>query len=291
MKRLKSILPVAATLSLGLTAPACLSAETVAVSALSTAPVVDGDLSDWGDGWRKFRINPAMDGDDKNRTGTLDVELQVGIAGEELFVAARWPDDKADTTYKPWEWKRNKYQRGKDRDDMFAMRFDMAGDFDSCMLADADYDVDVWLWSAGRSNLRNYATDMWHRITLNRLENAAEYKTPGGATVYIQKSADDGLAGFENTRPERNKFQQDRLPGIELTDGPSGSIGDVTARGEWKDGYWQLELKRRLETGHSDDIAFKPGSKIKGQIGIFNQGYAEHKSVSGVLEFDFPTPW
>jgi hypothetical protein len=289
VRALRATLLVATLAAVGLAAPASLAGETVLVSALSAAPAVDGDLSDWGDNWHQVQVNPAMEGDDKNRTGTLAIEIQAGVAGDAVFFAARWPDAKADVEYKPWEWKRNKYQRGKDRDDMFALRFDMAGDFNSCMIADADYDVDVWLWSAGRSNPRDYATDMWHKITLSRLENAAEYKTPGGATVYIQKSSDAGLPGFENTRPNRNQRQEDRLPGIAFTDGPSGSIGDVAAKGVWKDGHWQLELKRKLDTGHADDVVFKPGTTIKGQIGVFNEGYAEHKSVTDVLVFDFST--
>ncbi|WP_207064012.1 ethylbenzene dehydrogenase-related protein [Motiliproteus sp. SC1-56] len=289
MKRLNASLLVAAVASTPLIAPAALAETRVAVSALAAAPAIDGDLSDWGDNWQKVHIKPALADDDKNRTGELEVELQVGVAGDEVFFAARWPDAQADLKYRPWEWnkRRKKYSRGKDRDDMFAVRFDMAGDFNTCMIEDADYEVDVWLWSAGRSNERDYATDMWHKITLDRLENAAEYETPSGNTVYIQKEADAGLPGFENTRVKRTDFQGDEVPGIEFTPGPRGSIGDVAAKGVWKDGYWHLELKRKLETGHDDDVVLKRGGTKKGQIAFFNENYAEHKSVSDALVFDF----
>jgi hypothetical protein len=33
-----------------------------------------------------------------------------------------------------------------------------------------------------------------------------------------------------------------------------GSVDDVEARGSWKDGYWTVELRRRLNTGNADDI-------------------------------------
>lgn len=286
MKRLNGKLLVV-VVALGLASPSLHAAETVAVSRLSVAPSIDGDLSDWSGNWQRLSIKPAMEGDNKNRTGDLDVEIQVGVAGDEIFIAARWPDSKADLEYKPWYWKKNKYKRGKNRDDMFAVRFDMGGDFNSCMVEDADYEVDVWLWSAGRSNQKGYATDMWHKITLNIIEQAAEYETPSGQTVYIKKSADEGLAGFANTKPKRKQFVGDKIPGIKLTDGPKGSIADVAAMGIWKDGFWHLELKRKLDTGHNDDVVLAAGKTVKGQIAVFNKGFAEHKSVTGELLFDF----
>lgn len=287
MTRLNGTFLVAAVVSLGLAAPASHAAETVVVSALSAAPAIDGNLSDWGGSWQTVHVKPAKDGDKKNSTGELDLEIQVGVAGDEVFLAARWPDGKADLEYKPWTWKKKKYKRGKNRDDMFAVRFDMGGDFNTCMVEDADYDVDVWLWSAGRSNQKGYASDMWHKITLKVMERAAEYETPSGATVYIKKSADAGMAGFENTKPKRKKFVGEEIPGVKLTEGPTGSIADVAAKGVWKDGFWHLELKRKLDTGHGDDVVLAAGMTIKGQIAIFNKGFAEHKSVTGELVFDF----
>ncbi len=285
MMRIRSLLAVT-ILGIGSSA---FAATTVPVVALDTPPVVDGDLSEWSGDWQDIAIHPALEGDAKNRTGELVVQLQVGIAEERIYFAARWPDSEPDTVYKPWEWKKKKYKRGKDRDDMFAVRFDMAGDFNTCMIEDADYKVDVWLWSAGRSNQKDYATDMWHLITQEVLENAAEFDTPSGKKVFIRKSADDGMPGFENNKPKRRKkFEGDELPGIELTRGPKGSIADVAAKGVWKDGFWHLELGRLLHTGHDDDVTLAGIDTKRGQIAVFNKGYAEHKSVSEELLFSFP---
>ncbi|UCD35530.1 MAG: hypothetical protein JSU90_01485, partial [Nitrospiraceae bacterium] len=39
---------------------------------------------------------------------------------------------------------------------------------------------------------------------------------------------------------------------------PSGSAGDVQAKGQWKDGMWTIEFSRALNTGNTDDVAFNP---------------------------------
>ena len=256
------------------------------VSSLPDAPQIDGDAKEWGTNWLDVAVKPAREDDDKNSVGEITVQLQAAVVGEEFFLIARWPDKDADTEYRHWEWKGNKYKRVRSRDDMFAVRFDMGGDFNACMVADADYKVDTWLWSAGRSDIMNYATDGYHIISLNMITDAAEYKTPTDNTVYIKKWQDEGVAGFENTRPGKKKTE-DTLPSIEFPGAPTGSIADVGAKGKWQDGFWTLEFKRKLNTGHDDDVALPATGTITGQIAVFDKNNADHKSFSDPLIFDF----
>ncbi|HEY5719239.1 MAG TPA: ethylbenzene dehydrogenase-related protein [Gammaproteobacteria bacterium] len=270
--------------------PARLDAPALAVpvAVLAAAPTLDGSFADWPDGgWVAVPVVPAVENDSQNRAGRLDVQLRAGVHGDRVYLAARWPDPRADTEFKPWEWDGTRYRRGKQVDDMFAVRFDLDGDYDSCMLSDRDYRVDAWLWSAGRSDPAGYADDTWQLITTRFQEQAAEYEGPSGKTVYIKKSRDDGEPIYENTRPDRNKFAGDRLPGIEQLPSPAGSVADVSAKGAWVDGHWQLELSRKLDTGHADDAVLAKGKQRRGAIGVFERGSAEHKSVSGELLFDF----
>jgi hypothetical protein len=65
--------------------------------------------------------------------------------------------------------------------------------------------------------------------------------------------------------PEGYVFKKgDRLPYI-IFDGKAkglwgASRDDVDAKGAWKDGYWTIELSRKLNTKYQDDIVFsKPG--------------------------------
>jgi len=270
--------------------------QTVPVRPLASAPKIDGDLGEWGgDAWTKVPVKPALEradrakfglepAGDKNVTGSLTVEMKVGVAGGRLFVALRYPDDAADTVHKEWAWRGEKYQRENQQEDMFALRFHLAGDYDRTMLSTKDYKVDVWLWSAARTNPTGFAEDMSHQVTTKMLENAAEYQIKDGPIVYISKRRDDGSAPYEMLpRPKENKGE--RLPSFELGKA-SGSAGDVAAKGVWKAGYWQLEFSRALDTGNADDVVFKPGGRLTGQIAVFNRGSAEHKSVSEPLLFD-----
>ncbi|MBF0126990.1 MAG: hypothetical protein HQM02_07240, partial [Magnetococcales bacterium] len=252
----------------------------VQVPPLPTVPVVDGVLEEWGrEGWVEIPLRPARENDPDNVTGSLNVQLKAGTAGGRIFVAARWPDQEADVSYRPWKWTGTQYKRGKQRDDMFIVRFDMGGDYAACMLSKTDYRVDLWQWSAGRSDQAGVAEDFIHVISTASQENAAEYEHPEGGTVYIRKIRDAGNPVYDNQEAGKEN-RGESLPGIRMLDGGSGSLIDVQARGVWKDGFWHLELARKLDTGHDDDVKLQGIKTIRGAIAVFNKSYAEHKSVS-----------
>ncbi|MEO5349700.1 MAG: ethylbenzene dehydrogenase-related protein [Magnetococcus sp. YQC-3] len=265
---------------------------TIRVLELAKAPVVDGDLADWPPFdhpiWHTLPMQPALPNDPKNLTGRPEVRLAVALSGEHIHVAARFPDPAADVDFKPWVWRQGKYEQEARLDDMFAIRFQLDGRYDRCMFPEGSntYQVDVWQWSAGRSNLASLAEDMVHTISTQFMEDAAEYPQPDNRTIYIKKRRDEGTPFYKLNRPELKTLQGERLPGVLLTGGGSGSLVDVAAVGKWADGYWSLEFSRKRVTGHSDDVAFLPGRVIPGGIAVFNKGNAEHKSVEGNLLFD-----
>lgn len=285
--------------SLLLAAPLFASAQaplSVPVTALPSAPKVDGDLGEWGTGgWIKVPVKPALERDerakyglepagDRNVTGSLTVEMKAGVAAGRFFVAFRYPDDAPDTAHKEWTWRGEKYQRESQHEDMFALRLHLAGDFDRSMLATKDYKVDVWLWSAARTNPAGIAEDMSHHVTTRMLESAAEYQLKDGPVVYIAKRRDDGSAPYEMLpRPKENKGA--RVASF-VGATASGSAADVAAKGVWKAGSWHLEFSRALTTGNADDVELKIGGRATGQIAVFNRASGEHKSVSEPLVFD-----
>jgi hypothetical protein len=273
--------------------------QLVSMASLPEAPTVDGNLAEWGTtGWLKIPIKPAvepheraalgLDGEDHNATGRMTVQLKATVAQGRLFLAVRWPDNAADTEHKGWQWAGAKYAEGKLREDMLALRFHKQGDYDRSMLASKSYGVDVWLWSAARTNPAGLAEDWQHLISNKPIEDAAEYDVKGVGTVYIKKNRDAGSPIYRNLRAPKEKGV-DRLPSFEITDKASGSVADVSAKGSWRAGEWRLEMSRRLDTGNQDDVVFEPGRRLVGQIAIFNRGSGEHKSVSEPLLFDFST--
>jgi hypothetical protein len=261
--------------------------QQVDVGLLKFSPQVDGDLAEWRSlEPYTIEVAPAIEDDDRNHTGVLEVKLWAGRSETEMYVAAQWPDDTADTDFRPWHWRGNKYRRSKRRDDMFALRFALSGEFNRSMIADANYMVDVWVWSAGRSNRIGLASDYRHRISLSMIENAPDYETEGGNTVYIDRMQDQGSIGFRTLKPGKNKIAS-RLSSIDFGQA-SGSVSDVAASGRWQAGQWTLELRRSLDTGHDDDVRFFVGQEIMGQIAVFNRSGGQHKSVSEPLLFRFP---
>lgn len=269
----------------------------VPVTPMASAPKVDGDLAEWGkDGWIKIAVAPAIATEDRpkyglapedaNATGKLTALLKAGVADGQIFIAVRWPDETEDADYKGWEWNGIKYAEGKKRDDMLAVRFHHDGDFDRSMLSGKTYSVDLWLWSAGRSNALGLAEDWTHRFSTQLIEDAAEYAVKGVGTVYIKKIRDEGEPLYRIVRPPRQK-EAARVESFVLNKAPSGSVADVAAKGKWAAKFWSLEMARKLDTGNADDLAFKPGSKVLGQLAIWNRGSDENKSVSEPLLFDF----
>jgi hypothetical protein len=268
----------------------------IPVTPLASAPAVDGSLAEWGSGgWIKVPISPAVDknertklglaGEDRNFTGSIVVQLKAGVSNGRLYVAARWPDDAPDTDYKGWDLIGDRYIESKKREDMFAVRFHLDGDFDRSMLVAKTYRADVWLWSAARTNPLGLAEDMVHSVSNRIIEDAAEYATQGSGTIYIKKQRDAGTALYQPVRAPK-EIGAKHLSGIKPNPGPAGSIADVSAKGVWKAGFWNLEFSRQLDTGNPDDVKFKPGQKILGQIAVFNRSSDEHKSISEPLLFD-----
>jgi hypothetical protein len=267
----------------------------IAVRPVAQAPKIDGNLAEWGkDGWARISVKPALDDAERSRfgfgraddqTGSLIVEVKAAVHAGRFYVALKYPDAAADVEHRLWQWRGDKYADNKQREDMLALRFHISGDFDRSMLSTKAYTVDVWLWSAARTNPGGIAEDLSHHISTAMQENAAEHVMPDGKTIYIKKSRDAGNPPYK-LLPRPKEFKGDKLPSFESATA-SGSSADVAAKGEWKSGHWQLEFGRALDTGHADDVIFAPGKKVLGQIAVFNRGYAEQKSVSEPLLFDF----
>ena len=290
-------LPLAVALLAASCAALAQAPQMIHVASLGAEPKIDGDLGEWGSAdWIKVPIAPALEkadrakygldpDDDRNQTGSLTLQLKAGVFGSRFYVALKYPDSTEDTVSRPWEWRGEKYVEGRQREDMLALRFHIGGDFDRTMLSRKEYRADVWLWSAARTNPGGLAEDMSHLVTTRMIDDAAEYEPADKKTIYIKKSRDAGNAPYRLI-PRPKEHKGDKLASFEAARG-SGSVADVAARGRWKAGHWHLEFGRALNTGNTDDAAFKPGQKMLGQIAVFNQGYAEHKSVSEPLLFDF----
>ncbi|MEE8168501.1 MAG: ethylbenzene dehydrogenase-related protein [Candidatus Hydrothermarchaeales archaeon] len=74
---------------------------------------------------------------------------------------------------------------------------------------------------------------------------------------------------------------------VYISEKPTGSARDISAKGVYYDGKWHLEFKRKLQTGHDDDVLFDIAKTYRFSIavnddshGSANEGYGQGHSIS-----------
>jgi PAS domain S-box-containing protein len=152
--------------------------------------------------------------------------------------------------------------------------------------------ADIWHWKASRTNPMGYADDKWMDDTIkegyvSEAKEAARHgdnSTSGGyrdnKQIVLINGSNVTMPLYYEPNPTNDidaKFlfqsEIDNGEAIEVTgatilkngttvpgyilDRPIGSRGDIDAKGIWRDGMWSLELKRKLNTGHADDVQFE----------------------------------
>ncbi len=73
------------------------------------------------------------------------------------------------------------------------------------------------------------------------------------------------------------------MPRYDVTLEPRGSIADVRAKGIWQNGRWVLEMARKLDTGHDDDVVFPANGEVPFAVAAFNDVASEHHSSSETM--------
>jgi len=252
------------------------------------APVTDGKGDD--EAWaaakalevRAKRVMPP------NLDAATTVSIRSVHTGTHVYFLIRWKDEtKDDVAHKPWAWDaaKNAYVEGPEREDMFSIGFEQTGTFDADMLSGVEAAWDVWHWKATRTNPQGYAMDRSHRYTRAKPEGKAkEFKAKDGSTIWIARPEDAGDT-VEKKRAAPGSKEGDRVPQY-LPGTPTGSAADVRAKGIWADGWWTLELERKLDTGNADDTKFDLKRAYKFAVGPHDRT-GDMDKASGVLELTF----
>lgn len=82
---------------------------------------------------------------------------------------------------------------------------------------------------------------------------------------------------YESQRPIDNIG--DTIPRYLPNKEAKGSVADIKSAAVWADNTWTLELSRKLNTGHDDDVALKKGASYKAGVAVFNHTGDDHHSV------------
>ncbi|PKB71948.1 MAG: hypothetical protein BZY87_02990 [SAR202 cluster bacterium Io17-Chloro-G6] len=143
--------------------------------------------------------------------------------------------------------------------------------------------LDQWHWRAARGNPLDVSDDLWVLDYRNGDAGGSSYSTnfdsetgqprfmfdpgvvPGAALSFDdvtnqRLTLDDvyylGPETMTEFDPNRAWQEGDAIPRRYLR-APKGSRADITAKPIWNDGWWTVELRRKMDTGEPDDKAFK----------------------------------
>ena len=255
----------------------------VPVHAVDSAPAVDGDAGDWAG---LAPVTVALSPSRAGATTVLDrVEVAAAHHAGRFYLLARWHDDDEDRLHKPWVWDDDlqRYVRGPQREDRFALQLAMEGDYDTDWFSGRTFVADMWHWKASRSDPLGIAHDKLTRISRDKQLRSARIETPGGMVLYIARPSDAGDPLYRTVRYGRR--QEAVMPKYVLSESVGGSVADIAARGVWRDDRWTLELSRALDTGHDDDVVLHPGRDVPAGIAIFDRSENDDHAVSPVLTF------
>lgn len=116
---------------------------------------------------------------------------------------------------------------------------------------------------------------------------AKKYETPRGA-IYIDRPEDSGRSTtMSQPKPAdfiaTSVFQYSAQLATE-------SAADIRAKGEWAKGRWTVEMERRLNTGHSDDVRFDLSEGYPMAVAVHDSEEYQNHSVSGVVRLRFAKP-
>lgn len=93
-----------------------------------------------------------------------------------------------------------------------------------------------------------------------------------------QSDQADWWMAWDDTRPYLEELDTlpagSILPGVLIKPRRQGDRGDIQAAGRWHDGYWYLEMKRRLDTQSSYDVALNNNTYL--WFAVFDHTQTRH---------------
>ncbi len=236
------------------------SPDTLTVARVAGAPpVIDGRNND--PAWKELR---PLIAEIPDRQGILLTGYAV-TDGDMLYLLFTWNDPDEDAENRTWIWDAGSktYRQGDGLDDGIAIQFAM----DSPKKG-GDTRHDLWLWRAGREGRGEYATDATLTVSKRPLSASSYVELQDGVGVWMRQAPDEGRLPYERQLPM--EYRGDRLPGYVIRQ-PEGSAANVRARGAFSNGRWTVELMRKLDTRHPDDLAFAIGKNILFQVSLLEK--------------------
>lgn len=253
------------------------------------APDLKAELDDT---WKSAEAVTVKTGYAPDKAGP-EVELRALHDGTHIWLMARWKDEDKSDTKKAWEVKDGKWAQVEGDEDRFAVAlngnvegFGEKGcgnlcHYGSMGTAAEGQTADLWHWKAARGGQNGYADDQHFN------DEVEGRKNDEGKSAYSSNANDDKTAPkwiwkekADSSGPFTAETAQEISKEYKLVDGtrvpsyllrtPEGSRGDIEAAAEYKDGWWTVVLKRKLDTGNKDDVKLVAGETTHVAIAVFN---------------------
>ena len=220
---------------------------------IDAAPVIDGRANE--SFWEAAPAITTLD-----YSSQRPITLRSAHGKGEIFFLVSFPEEFPQETHKTWVWDRKEevYREGTDREDVFIFKWSMSGNgVDLRLREPMPHKADIWFWKAFRTNPAGYADDKGQGVSTKGGPMARKLQSAKYGTLFFERWGDTGKPPWEEK--VFYDFQGDRLAQFAPRQ-PTGSRGDVRAKGAWAKGQWTIEFARKLKTGHDDDVVFTPGA-------------------------------
>jgi len=213
------------------------------------APVTDGIIDDL-----LWQNAPSV----THKDGASDTYISIRALYDDEFIylLAQFRDNSESRRHKPAIWNETVeiYQVSTEREDTLILKWDMGeAPTDLTLHSDVEYRADVWYWKANRTDPAGYADDKFHIYSRHLTPKSRMLTSQKGALFYLTREGDAGKAAYQTSL--KGVYEGDTVNSYQVST-PSGSRGDIRAKGHWQQGIWTIEFKRKMLTNNSDDIQF-----------------------------------
>lgn len=246
------------------------TADDLVAPKVSKLPTIDGKADD--DAWKAAKefVAKMDEPDEDNPKHTMTVKAVHD--GDSISILLVWSDPDKSDQHSPFVWKDSAYEPDDEQvEDRASVAFEMEGKFDSDMKAGIESKWDVWEWCAARAN-SGFGFDRTHIYSKTPPPpplKARRLTARDGNQIFFWHPYDEGTPCFKTITAPEAKGAPMILQHQPQT--PTGSSADVQAKGEWAGGKWTVEFKRKLGTGHKDDVAMAAGKTLGVAVAAFDK--------------------
>ncbi|MEW8051858.1 MAG: ethylbenzene dehydrogenase-related protein [Candidatus Thiodiazotropha sp.] len=222
----------------------------------ATPPAIDGEADDpaWSE-TTPIKTRDAIAG--------IDIELHACHDTENIYLLAVFPDATENRQHKSLHWnpQTELYGKGPEREDTIVLKWAISPrKSDLTLTAASPYKADIWYWKSVRTDPVGFADDKFQLYSENKTIKSLPIISKKGSRFYLIRRGDSGESAYRNKMPV--DYAGDIIDAFEISQ-PRGSRADIRAKGQWQAGVWRIEFARKLNTGNSDDIAFRPGEDYR----------------------------